>query len=336
VTQGLTALDLHEWQQAEELSADTLARFPEDLGARRLARLVDVHNKTEVRVSIHRGLSSDSPVSGRGDLGLDTVAYSPPINYRWRGFAGLGTASGKYAEGRGHATWQRGGVEWRSRDWWVEGEVSAQRYGAGSKPGLRLAASFDVDDHWQVGATLARRSLDTPLRALASGISSDTLQTYLRWRANERREWRLGLSAQQFSDGNDRFGLTLSGSERVYTGPRLKFDLLVDAATQHSNQDAARPYFNPRRDVMLLPGLRATHVLYRRYETVWEQFVTTSVGAYRQQGFGSGRVLGLSYGQRYRYNDVLEMMLRLDAISRPYDGRRERELQLLFDLIFRF
>ncbi|KAG1434557.1 hypothetical protein G6F57_021534 [Rhizopus arrhizus] len=36
--QGFTALDLQEWRQAEALSADTLARAPENLTSRRLAR----------------------------------------------------------------------------------------------------------------------------------------------------------------------------------------------------------------------------------------------------------------------------------------------------------
>ena len=36
--QGFTAMDLQEWRQAEALSADTLARAPDDLTSRRLAR----------------------------------------------------------------------------------------------------------------------------------------------------------------------------------------------------------------------------------------------------------------------------------------------------------
>src|SRR3546814_14775000 len=38
VEQGLTALDLNEWQQTELLSEDMVARFPESLRARRLNR----------------------------------------------------------------------------------------------------------------------------------------------------------------------------------------------------------------------------------------------------------------------------------------------------------
>ncbi|MFA4914435.1 MAG: poly-beta-1,6 N-acetyl-D-glucosamine export porin PgaA, partial [Burkholderiaceae bacterium] len=46
VAQGYVALDLQEWRQAELLSNDVITRFPENLAARRLARAVEVHNKS--------------------------------------------------------------------------------------------------------------------------------------------------------------------------------------------------------------------------------------------------------------------------------------------------
>ena len=79
--QGFTAMDLQEWRQAEALSADTLARAPDDLTSRRLAREWEVHNKAELRIEGYRGLASDSPVNGNGDFGIDAVLYSPPIDY---------------------------------------------------------------------------------------------------------------------------------------------------------------------------------------------------------------------------------------------------------------
>ncbi|KXU38633.1 poly-beta-1,6 N-acetyl-D-glucosamine export porin PgaA [Ventosimonas gracilis] len=334
--QGFVALDLQEWRQAEELSQDTIHRYPENLQARRLARLWAVQNMAELRISGWRGLASDSPVSGSGGFGIDAVLYSSPLDYNWRVFGGVGYAEGKYEEGHGYYNWQRAGVEWRSRDWWVEGEVSSNRYGYGAKPGLRLSTSYDLDDYWQIGGEVAQRSRETPLRALRSNIYSNAVDSYVRWRANERREWRLGFSPTHFSDDNNRWSLNLDGNERVYTKPHLKLDLLFGAYTQYNSGNEDRPYFNPKSDLMLLPGLRATHILNRRYENVWEQFATLSAGAYNQQGEGSDGVLGLSYGQRYRHNDVLEIGASLNALSRPYDGERENELSLSFDLNYRF
>ena len=44
----------------------------------------------------------------------------------------------------------------------------------------------------------------------------------------------------------------------------------------------------------------------------------------------------IGYGQRYRWNDVLDAGANLSLISRPYDGDRERDLRLLVDLTYRF
>lgn len=333
--QGFTALDLQEWRQAEALSADTLARSPENLTSRRLAREWEVHRKAELRIAGYRGLASDSPVTGNGDFGIDAVLYSPPMGYDWRAFGGGGYASGDFEEGRGIYRWLRTGVEWRVRDLTVEGEVSTNDYGHGVKPGARLSAAYDLNDHWQVGGSAEILSRDTPLRALTNDVSSNGLSMYVRWRADERREWTLSAAPSHFSDGNTRWAFGLTGRERVYTAPHLKADLELGLSTQHNNRDDA-PYFNPSADFLALPSVRLTHTLHRRYETAWEQIGTFGAGTYSQQGYGTGGVVALGYGQRYRANDVLDMGFLVTGASRPYDGDRERELRVVFDLAYRF
>lgn len=334
--QGFTALDLQEWRQTQALSHDTITRFPEDLGAQRLARLWEVQNKAELRVTGYRGISSDSPVSGSGDFGIDAVLYSRPIDYNWRVFGGGGYANGKFQEGNGNYRWLRTGVEWRGRDLTVEGEASTNNYGFGNKPGLRLSAAYDINDHWQVGGAGELLSRETPLRALASDVSSNRLNAFVRWRGDERREWTFSLSPSHFSDGNNRIEAGLLGRERVYTSPRLMADLLLDLSTSHNSKGNDVPYFNPRSDLTMVPSVKLTHVLYRRYETVWEQIGTLGAGTYSQQGYGTGGIVALGYGQRYRANDVLDMGATVTGISRPYDGQREREVRIVFDLNYRF
>lgn len=333
--QGFTAMDLQEWRQAEALSADTITRAPENLTSRRLAREWAVHRKAELRISGYRGLASDSPVTGNGDFGIDAVLYSPPLDYDWRVFGGGGYAAGDFEEGRGNYRWLRTGVQWRVRDLTVEGEVSTNDYGHGVKPGARLSAAYDLNDHWQVGGSGAILSRDTPLRALTNDISSNGLSLYVRWRADERREWTLSAAPSHFSDGNSRWEFGLAGRERLYTAPHLKADLELGLSTQRNTRDNA-PYFNPSADFMALPAVRVTHTLHRRYETAWEQIGTLGAGAYSQQGYGTGGVLALGYGQRYRANDVLDMGFMVTGTSRPYDGERERELRVVFDLAYRF
>ncbi|PZX34716.1 Membrane protein [Cupriavidus phytorum] len=335
VQQGHAALDLQEWRQAELLRDDTLARFPEDLTARRLDREWQVHNKAELRIEGYRGLANDSAVVGNGNFGIEAVLYTPPINYDWRAFGGIGYATGRFDEGRVDYRWARAGAQWRVRDLTVEGELSLHGYGQGARQGGRIAADYDIDDRWRVGASAALRSTGTPLQALKHGIYADTVQAYARWRRSEASEWMLTVAPSRFSDGNDRLEAGVSGVQRFYTAPHLKADLLVDLwASRNSRADT--PYYNPRSDLTVLPSVRLTHMLYRRYETVWEQQFLAGTGAYSQRGFGTGAILLVGYGQRFRTNDVFEVGATVTGTSRPYDGQRERELRIVFDMTYRF
>ena len=335
VAQGYAALELQEWRQADLLSQDVIERFPEDLAAQQLARALAVHRKAELQVSGSRGIANDSAVAGDGEMAIETVLYSPPLSENWRVFAGAGYATGKFEEGTGHYRWARSGVEWRARDVTVEGEASANNYGFGSKPGLRLAGALDLNDTWQVGASAEWMSRATPLRALTNDVSANSLGAFVRWRADEQREWTLAATGMHFSDGNDRLAIGLLGRERLHTTPTLTTDLGLDlAVSRNSLRDT--PYFNPRADLTVLPTVQLTHLLHRRYESVWTQTATLGAGLYSQQDYGTGGILALSYGQRWQANDSLALGATATATSRPYDGDREREVRIVFDISFRF
>lgn len=335
IGQGETALALQEWKQAEVLKDAALARYPESLSSQRLARDWEVHQKSELRVTGYVNSTSNSPVSGNGDYGIDGVIYTPPIDYNWRGFAGGGYANGDFEEGHGNYRWMRGGVEWRGRNLTAEAEVSANNYGFGTKTGARLSAAYDLNDHWQIGAAAAFRSRETPLRALANNIYSNKLTVFAHWQANEGREWTVSVSPSRFSDGNNRVEMLVSGRERVYSGPRVAVDLHLDmSASRNTREDA--PYFNPRSDFTVVPSVSLTHTLYRHYDTSLEQVFTAGAGLYSQQGYGTGAIGLLGYGLRYRFNKVVDVGISVTGVSRPYDGVRERDLNVMANLNIRF
>lgn len=333
--QGFTALDLSEWEHAELLSSDTLARFPENLQVQRLARMVEVQNKAELRVSGSRGLSSDSPVTGNADRGLDTVLYSAPIQRNWRVFAGAGWAEGEFPEGDGRHRTLRIGADWRARDNSAEVEISNHEFGHGNRLGVRLQGAHDLNDFWQIGGALEKFSRDTPLRALHSNVTADSVNLTARWRASHRREWRLTLQPMRFSDGNSRLSASLLGRERVYTAPYFTVDLGVEAAASRGERQDV-PYYNPAADFTLVPRLDFSHVMYQWYENEWRQQLQLGAGTYHQRGFGSGPVYFLGYSQRLRLNDVFEAGLGISVTRRPYDGIRERIVRGTFDLSMRF
>ena len=106
------------------------------------------------------------------------------------------------------------------------------------------------------------------------------------------------------------------------------------SASRNSKEDTL--YFNPKSDFGVLPTVTVNHVLYNRYETQWSQQFQVGAGTYSQRDYSTGGVGLIGYGQRFRWNDVLEAGANLSLVSRPYDGERERDLRLLVDLTYRF
>ena len=342
MSQGFTALDLQEWRQLDILTDDVVARNPDNRQVQRLQRLRDVHDMAELRVEAYTGKSfgggnngDAGAVSGSRDWGIESRIYTPPIDEDWRLFAGAGYATADFEEGTGHHRWQVVGVERRTRDMTIEAEVSNHSYGDGSKQGAAVSIARDINDNWQYGGSLGYLLSTTPLRALNEGITANGGSGFIRWRANESREWKLTLSPSHFSDGNDRFEALLSGREGLYSSPKVQVDLGLEVgASRNSKEDTI--YFNPKSDFTVLPVININRVLYHRYETQWSQQFQVGAGTYSQQDYSTGGIGLVGYGQRYRWNDVLEAGANLSLISRPYDGDRERDLRLLVDLTYRF
>lgn len=329
------AMDLGNWHQARVLIDDLQTRAPEHPLSRNAMRRWRSHNKAELNITAQGGIISDNPVSGQNDLTLESVLYSAPLNDNWRPFAGVGYARGEFEEGSTHFRWARAGVQWYGKGLTAELEASSQRYGHGTRAGARMMAYYELNDHWQVGGSVAWRSTDTPVRALHHNISSNNISAYTRWRANEQREWSLTASASRFTDGNKRFSLYLSGRERIYTSPHFKADALLGVyASRNTRREA--PYYNPRSDYEIQPAVRLSHILYRRYERKVEHAVTLGAGAYGQRGYGTAGVASAAWEIRYQHDEDVGIGATLTGSSRPYDGQRERELRFMIDLNIRF
>lgn len=335
VGQGLAALDLQEWRQTEQLSADTLTRFPEDRRSQRLARLWQVHNMAELQVAGYKGLSNNNPVAGGRDFGMEATLYSQPLAHNWRLLAGLGFRNASFDDGKARHNFGRVGLEWRSRDWTVLGEVADNHFGQGSQLGAGLAVDYSISDTWSLLAGAQWRSRDTSLDALRNNITSNSLNLGAQWRQSERRSVSLMVTPSKFSDGNQRWEVLLSGQQRLWTRPSWFVDGGVEVFGTHNSRTDV-PYYSPRSAYSLVPTLTWNHTIFQRYETAWTQEASVGLGSLHQRDYGSGAIGMLSYGQRYKANDVFEVGGTLSTLSRPYDGIREREWRVVFDMTFRF
>ncbi|MDC9588243.1 poly-beta-1,6 N-acetyl-D-glucosamine export porin PgaA [Xenorhabdus sp. XENO-10] len=335
IQQGYTALALQEWHQMDLLADDVITRAPENMLAKRFNRLRNVHHMSELRIKASQGINSDNPKSGKHSSDIDAVLYSPPLDDNWRLFAGGAYNRSQFSEERGLNRDLRGGVEWRSRDFWLEGEVSARNYQHGSKIGLRIAGWHDFNDQWRLGGSAEHLARNTPLRALSNNIHANGGQIYTLWRYSERSQWSARFAPSFFSDGNHRFEYGIDSLQRLYTAPYLKLDTKLELSTTH-NTHQNTPYFNPKSDFTFLSELEADHIMYRHYQTVWSQQIAAGIGQYWQQEYSRGLITMVGYGQRIKWNDVIDAGVRITLDKRPYDGKRESNLQATFDLIYRF
>lgn len=333
--QAYTAMQLQEWQQAQMLVNDLVARYPEEPAVQALKTDWLVHQRPELRIEAYRGLASDNPAVGNRDWGMDSAIYSAPFNSNWRAFAGIGQATASFDDENIDYRWQRAGLQWRSRGVNIETELSANRFGHSAQSGARLQADFSLNDYWQLGFHGALLSRDTPLRALKDNIRSNTTGFNLRWSPHEKTSINMGLTYGRFTDGNHRLLALVMVRRRLLTQPNYQIDATLDLSFQRNTLNNAN-YFNPRSDLSVVPGLTLNHTLHRRYDTHWRHFIALSAGTYTQKGYGTGTLLSVGYGQRLSLNKVLDTGLSVTGTSRPYDGAREKELRIQFDLNYRF
>ena len=333
--QAYVAQRLQEWQQFDLLVDDVSRRSPEEPATQHLMRAHQVENMSELRLAGRKGISSGNPQTGSHDFSLYSALYGPRQHEHFRPFVGFDYGRGRFEEGRGNQRIYSLGVEYSRRDHWAELEASNHNARGGNKTGLRFSYWHDVNDHWRLGTDLERLSRDTPLRAIRNGVTSNQVGGYVRWYQNERREYTLGMSGSRFSDSNRRMNYSLSGKERLYSHPYLTLDLQPYLGiSRNSSQEGA--YYSPRRDIHLAPSLFADHVLHRHYDTLWRQQFLLGAGYYWQDGEDDGMSITAGYGQRYAANQVFDIGAMLIWGQQPYDGDREHDLSLTFDLNYRF
>lgn len=333
--QARVALDLQEWAQARELGDDLQARFPGEQYSRLAARDWNVHQMAELQIHADTDLSSNTGPNGGHGLQIEALQYSPPLNNNWRAFAAGGHAQSSFEEGRGEHQWLRAGAQSRSRGLTLDLEGSIHRYGDGTRYGGALHTTVDINDYWQLGAGLERLSMETPLRALHHGIYANRAAVHVEWRDRHDKSWRLAASGMNFSDGNRRWRLAIDGRQRILVTTRWEAVLgLGLAASTNSAEDA--PYFNPRKDLEILPSLQFTHTLYQHYEERLQQSFLVAAGVYAQQGYGPAAIALAEYGLHWQASATFQTGVRASVGSRPYDGERETDFRILLDLVLRF
>lgn len=338
-----TYLELQNFQAAENETQSLIQRFPENLGVQRTEHALQVYNMAELRVRAGYDFSpmTDDKVAqvvgGRG-YGIDTMLYSPPIDYNWRLFAGEFWTHQHEPNNEGSISFSRStaGVEYRNGDLTTNLAPTYNHYHGTDRVGFDGDATYWLSDQWAVAGSGELFAEGTPLRALNSGVTANAYTAHVLWRQSEGRQLRIGGDVMPFSDGNLRSGVDASFTQRLYTIPHFHVDGLVDAGESQNSKDENRFYYNPNIDAIGLLGLRATQVLYQRYSTVYTHSLQIQPGAYWQDFYGSSAVLRMRYEQRVLLNDTFQAGAGINFSRQAYDGTSENDVRLTLDLTERF
>jgi biofilm PGA synthesis protein PgaA len=303
----------------------------------------------EFNLTVEPTWSSPTNVQGGSGISIEGQIYSSPIYYNWRLFATERVAQEQLPLGEGRITLRRSaaGVEYRGEDLVASLEGTVSAYGQhgdttlksspdDGRGGVRAQAKWSLNDNWSIGGSGELFALDTPLRALGNGITANAASAHVVYRESESRAFTLTGEGMDFSDGNFRTSLTGEYTQRLLTQPHFTVDGIVGLAESQNSEGNSRPYFNPRQDVLATVGLSINHVIYRRYQFIYDHHLTITPGLYCEKGFGSGGAASILYEHRIQINDVFEAGLGVTFSRQQYDGQYEDTAAVLLNLRTRF
>jgi biofilm PGA synthesis protein PgaA len=311
-----TLLAVNAFGEANAQLNDAVGLRADDPRVRRAADLWSVHTLRQLEVAAGYGRSSGGAPTGTEDWRLDARLYSQPLRERWRVFAQTSRSQADFEDGA--VRWHREGVgaEYRMRDLRA---VAAVTGGSSDRTGVYGAGEWSPSDAWSLGLQGSTVSSNVPMQAWRAGVRASEVAATGRYAWHESRQVYGGLTSFAFSDGNDRLIADVAWFERWTSTPRLRVETVLGLATS-TNSETGRPYFNPDRDATATLQLAAEWLTWRAYERAFRQRLAGTAGSYWQDGFGSGRVLGILYEHVWELDRRLALRYGLGRTLRPYDG----------------
>ncbi|HUA78875.1 MAG TPA: hypothetical protein VL997_00765, partial [Dyella sp.] len=269
----------------------------------------------------------NSPDYGDRDQETQATLASPLIDDHWRVLALARAASAALPEG--NVSRDRGGLGIQgfvpSLEFYVQALPAADRYVR--RTDVEAGFSWAISDHWSWATDWSSAGADIPMRAQYYGITGETFNTAVQWRASELTSARLDVYRDRFTDGNVRKGWLGDLVQRLHTGPNLTFDggLEIGGST---NSETDRPYFNPSWDRSYAVTGVLQNVLDQYSDRVWNQRFDISAGRYAERNFATGWMASARYGQTFQPHAGLRFGWGASWHWQPYDGRHESRVVL--------
>jgi biofilm PGA synthesis protein PgaA len=313
-------LSFRQYRDAETEIAALFAEYPENTLVQRLDRAWRVHNMRELRVDTTIR-SGNGNIYGDQEWEVSTKVFSRPVNYNYRIFAGYSHSQAGFLEGDGFLNSYSIGLEYSSPA--LEATIGAGFNDSTSNhAGLWADGLWHLNDYWSIPFGIEKYSRETPLRAIHNKRRANAIKLGVNYRANEGREIALDGEFMDFTDGNRRSRVTLSGTQRILTLSRHKIKAFGEISASN-NSRLGGPYFNPDSDLGITGGLEHLWRIYRRYNKSFHQKMRVSGGNYKQEGYGSSYIMGLEYTFIIELNNRFDITYGAGRNRSVYDGKPE-------------
>ena len=314
---------------------DLVARYPQNLHARRLQR--DVHTVLSPEVRLEGRYETSDRGLGESQAQLEV---SLPLGPRARlaaGGHGSRSQDDRYSLGDVQDAYL--GVAVRPRRWLKlsgEASVDAAQNELDRDPAWRAGVTWLPDDRWRVDAGYASGLWrELPLRARAAGLVADTVDLGVSFTASPRWNVRAGAGHSNVSDGNVRRWGLLGGQLLARQGPIYRAYVGAEVYASDSSRTDV-PYYSPPRDRSASLSHRSEFVSANSSGRRHTFSLLLTAGVYDQEGFDAGPVGGAWLQSDWDLTGRTALVVGAGARSQLYDGVRELDPRLYVTVRRRF
>lgn len=292
----------------------------ETLPVARLKEDYDIATSPQLYFSTSLANSSGSNFSSK-DRNYAFSAYSSLLNDHWRLFAKSQMNYSRFFAVSESVSALGFGAQYQSKLHNTELELYQIEELNDVEAGISSTVFFD--DHFSLNLEHQTYNKQIPVRAFFSNVSADLNALSLSYRHDERNLYSLAWQRSDFSDGNQRQAISLSGSQTLLHDYEQRLTLSEFLYSETNSADTNRLYFNPDSALSVSLDISYFRMLYKHAPTnLWHGF-NFQIGSYQQQGFSSDAIWGISYEHQWQLNKRSFLHYSIGHSEQVYDGQTE-------------
>lgn len=320
VNSAYNLISKQDYQPAEELISQLTTRYPYQASVRRLNEDWQIANAAILRGEMSGANNSGSAFSSR-DRNYQLQFESPIIANDWRLLANTSRVESQFFASDENISSTGFGVSY-SKPW---GSLVAQLYDVNNKSGTEYSVGFNhrLSDYWQYSLAYESFSRQTPVRAFVTDVFASSVNAALNYRVSELEEYSLVSSWSDFTDGNTRSTLGLSGRQNLFNNHTHRLDILEYVYYEKNSADSDRFYFNPQSLSSISVSLEYQGLLWKSGNRNFKHRAGLELGLLSQRDFSSGLVWNAEYGHLWQLSKKASLYYNLGYAKHLYDGQSE-------------